>query len=1293
MEYETLITDCQPSTRGRVLAAVGPVLWIAISYVDPGKWAASVEGGARIGFDLSLLVLIVNCAAILCQYLSARIAIATGKNLAQICSEEYNDLTCILLGIQAEISMIVLDLTMVLGTAYGLNAVFGIDLFNCVFLTGIDAVLFPFLASLLGNPRAKILSICLACFILVSYGSGVLVSQPESSLSMGGILNKLTGENAFTFMSILGANIMPHNLYLHSSIVQGEGQTDVSKGALCYDHFFATLCIFSGIFLVNSMLVNLAANVFYSSGIISLTSQDALSLLDQGFRSTIAAVALIFIMFVSNQLVAVSWSLGRQVTTQDFFRLEIPDWLHRATIRIIAIIPALFCVWNSGGEGIFQLLIFTQVVVALLLPASVIPLFRVASSRSIMGVFKNSLLVEFFALVSFIGILGLKIVFVIELVFGSSDWVVSLRWNIGSSVPISYLILLKVAFASLCLMLWLAITPLKSARSGVDTPALKWDSKVVKVEPSIERGPTEVSEVQRQLEKCVKKQEHELSSERFSGSHQNLPNPTPDLNLPETLLDSEINLDLTTIQENTSDVTFSKPAPGNPEAPTTISESAFPGPGVIDETESLNDADLSTESKDVVEKTLKIEGDVQIEKDYEADHWKPQESIKDVSESGQSLSSDGPGSFRSIGAKTDEVGSGAGSLSRIAGLGRAARRQLTSVLDEFWGQLFDYHGLVTHEAKAKKMDVLLGVDSKVDSKSSFASVKLESISKDSSGYIPSPGGRGPDLLRTSSLYNSSMQHIGQGNIASPLGVQQGSPMWSNSMHLIDAYMRNSSHNALDNGERRYHSVHVPSSSDGNDQQPATIHGYDMASYLGRMAKEKGSDYQRSQLESLKQASAPSLKLNSIDSYSRPLGQKPQNGLRKPPGFHNVPVSVSRNNSLKSERPLQDVGTPELTDYSNNPANVKKFYSLPDISGLYIPRRDSSSDRSAQWDNSMSYGQSISRQAREQMSSSAASWVGTALGINEFSPPKVCRDAFSLQFSSSSGAGSLWSKQPYEQFGVADKSPSKIPEAASIIDMEAKLLQAFRSCIVRLLKLEGSEWLFRQNDGADEDLIDRVAARERILHEAESRTVDRKLGTAMRIDEIDQSKFMSIPNCGDGCVWRVDLILSFGVWCIHRILELSLMESRPELWGKYTFVLNRLQGIIDLAFSKPRSPMAPCFCLQLPVGYQQKSSPPVSNGCLPPPSKLGRGKFTTAAMLLDLVKDVEIAISCRKGRTGTAAGDVAFPKGKENLASVLKRYKRRLSNKPVGEKPVEVGHGHGVRKIALSSSPLSSPQGL
>lgn len=124
----------------------------------------------------------------------------------------------------------------------------------------------------------------------------------------------------------------------------------------------------------------------------------------------------------------------------------------------------------------------------------------------------------------------------------------------------------------------------------------------------------------------------------------------------------------------------------------------------------------------------------------------------------------------------------------------------------------------------------------------------------------------------------------------------------------------------------------------------------------------------------------------------------------------------------------------------------------------------------------------------------------------------------------------------------------------------------------------------------------------------------------------------------------------------------------------------VQGVIDPAFSKPRSPMVPCFCLQMPASHQQRINPVVSNGMLPPTAKPGRGKCTTAATLLDLIKDVEIAISCRKGRTGTAAGDVAFPKGKENLASVLKRYKRRLSSKAMSSH-----EGSGSRK-ALSSAP-------
>ncbi|KAB1223740.1 Ethylene-insensitive protein 2 [Morella rubra] len=167
----------------RLLPAVVPVLLISVGYVDPGKWAATVEGGARFGFDLLPLMLVFNFAAILCQYLSARIGLVTGRDLAQICRDEYDKFTCLFLGVQIELSVIALDLTM-------------------------------------ENGKAKFLFICMSGFILLSVVLGVLISQTEISLSMNWMLPKLSGENAFALMSLLGANIMPHNFFLHSSIVQ-----------------------------------------------------------------------------------------------------------------------------------------------------------------------------------------------------------------------------------------------------------------------------------------------------------------------------------------------------------------------------------------------------------------------------------------------------------------------------------------------------------------------------------------------------------------------------------------------------------------------------------------------------------------------------------------------------------------------------------------------------------------------------------------------------------------------------------------------------------------------------------------------------------------------------------------------------------------------------------------------------------------------------------------------------------------------------------------------------------------
>ncbi|KAG2685591.1 hypothetical protein I3760_10G132000 [Carya illinoinensis] len=1281
-----------------VLPAVAPVLLISIVYVDPGKWAAIAESGSHFGFELVAWMLVFNFAAILCQYLSARIGLVTGRDLAQICRDEYDKFTCLFLGVQIELSVIVLDLTSILGLAHGLNLLFGWDLFSCVFLTAINIILFPLFAILLENSKAKFLCICISGFILLSVVLGVLISQTEISLSMNWILTKLCGENAFALMSLLGASIMPHNFFLHSSIVQSQGSPNISKDAMCHNHFVAILCVFSGIYLVNYVLMISAANVF--SGLVLLTFQDSMSLMEQVFRSPIAPFAYLLVLFFSNQITSLNWGQCGQVVLHDFLKVDIPAWLHCATIRVISVVPALYCVWSSGAEGMYQLLIVTQVMVALLLPSSVIPLFRVAASRPIMGVYKISQFVEFLTLITFIGMLVLKLIFMVEMIFGNSDWVANLRWNMGGGLSFPYPVLVVTACASLGLMLWLLATPLKSASAGLDAQLYRGTPEAVPG-TSTEREDTDLTGTGYHGEAPVQKQEPLSARGKDLKSHSDMPVGF-DVDFPEHIMEPDQEIDLTTVVENCSKaILSSSPICGmDGSAATVESVPSIPLSTVSNEVSDVKFLDKTVQAKSMfpLEKTLGIEGELQIEKDNdEGDTWEPEESSKGLFGSTQSLISEGPGSFRSLSGKGDEGGSGTGSLSRLAGLGRAARLQLAAVLDEFWGQLYDFHGQATQEAKSKKLDVVLGVDSK----SASSSLKVDTTAKEFSRCLLSVGVKGSDNLITSSLYEAPKQQNVQRNSESSYGVQRGSSsLWSNPMQLLDAYVQNPSHNVLDSGERRYSSLRNLPSTESWDYQPATIHGYQIASY--RMAKERNSDNLNNPMQSAA-LSTPSLGVTGYrDSIAFALGQKLQNGFSS--GQPSTP-SISRESPFHSERPA---------DIMASSADTKKYHSLPDMSGFSVPQRDLYvTDKSAQWDHPIGYGSSVRRTGYEPSlhpNPNLGLRTGAPLAFDELSPSKINRDGFSSQLSPTS-TGSLWSRQPFERFGVADKNltvgsggvgsrPSSITqEATSVVDSEAKLLQAFRDCIVKLLKLEGSDWLFSQNDGADEDLIDHVAARERFLYEAETREMnrvvhrgdpqylssERKFGTAMRNNEVSFNNFFisSVPHCGEGCIWRPDLMVSFGVWCIHRILDLSLMESRPQLWGKYTYVLNRLQGIIDVAFVKPRSPMSPCFCLQIPATFLQKSSPPVSNGMPPPASKPGRGKCTTAGMLLDMVKDVEIAISCRKGRTGTAAGDVAFPKGKENLASVLKRYKRRLSSKPVG-----VHEASGPRKV-LTSAPYSS----
>ncbi|KAI4318878.1 hypothetical protein MLD38_032535 [Melastoma candidum] len=1267
----------------RWLPALTPVLLVSTGYIDPGKWAVTVEGAVRFGFDMVAFLLVFNCAAVLCQSLSAHIAVVTGKNLAEIYKEEYDQCLCFFLGIQAEVSTIASDIAMVLGIAHGLNLLLGLDLFSCFFFTAVEAALYPFSANFLESCKDKFQWLRIGCVILFASAFGVLLSQAEISASPNGLTTKLSGEGVYVLMGLLGAGILPQNIYLHSVLVQKQTQTSM-RSSLYNDHLFTTICVFSGIYLGSYILATSVVNASINDpGLVLLTFQDAMSLIEQLLRSPIAALAYLLVLTGASQITSLIWNIGGEPVLHNLLRLDIPSWVHRAGIRMVSILSATYFLRNSGAEGLYQLLILMQVIVALLLPSSLIPLFRVATSRTLMGGHRITQFVEFVALITLICMLGLKIVFVVEMIFGSSDWAGNFLWNIGSGSSSPYVILLTAACASISLMLWLATTPLRSASSPINSQEWNWDPQMTTSGNNRGRELSSLDESGPVCEEKIEKLDASTES-NYSEKISVISAVTCKSDTPE--VESQPIRHWTVIEDRQSAVTSPTPQVGPHEEKTARDESV-----------SESSAGESTDSISLEVKVKKINVIEAVEKIVQAENGgRPKKGDDEISFGGEEIPKtisgstlEAPGSLRSLNGKGDDSGTAAGSLSRLAGLGRAARRQLAATLDEFWGQLFDLHGQVTQEAKLKKFDVILGIESK--SVSSMQKVGASVL--DASSYFPNLGGAGSDPLVGSGLFETLEHQRMQTALDSPYRMTSGS-LSSQQLRLLRACEKVSSGGFPDAGERRYSSLRLPPpSSKGFNDQPATVHGYQLAPYLSIIDNERSSDLNR-QSGSPVQKSLSLGPLNYKDSNAFSLGQKLQNATSFKQSSLQQTFS-SRNNLMQPEMPYYEPFSQASSTGVISPINEKKYRSMPDISGASLFHRNMSNpDRNTQWDNGTRYGLPLNKPSYEPSPFSSSGTIGSPLAFDEISPPENYRNALSLQLTSNVGSTSLWSRQPFEQFGLDDRSwsttqgfesnpnmtaiPVEIPD---LMDPEVMLLQSLRQCILKLLKLEGSDWLFKQNTGVDEELIDRVAAREKVLNEAENREMTHRAHVAdMQYPPSDRRSIASVksneagtgilsvptvPHCGDGCIWNAELIISFGVWCIRRILDLSLVESRPELWGKYTYVLNRLQGVIDPAFSKPRSPAASCFCLQiLGANALPTSFPVLRNGdTLPPPVKVAQGKCTTAAVLLDTIKDVEVAISGRKGRTGTAAGDVAFPKGKENLASVLKRYKRRLSKLP------------------------------
>jgi manganese transport protein len=375
----------------RFLAFLGPGYMVAVGYMDPGNWATSLAGGSKFGYALLFVALVSNLMAIVLQSLSARLAIASGRDLAQACRDAYPIWVAIPLWIAAEIAIIATDVAEVIGTAIGLNLLFGIPLEIGVILTALDVFLILWLQRR-GFRKLEAFVITLLGVIAVCFGIQVALASPD----WGGVILGFAPttdilrnpEMLYLALGILGATVMPHNLYLHSAIVQTRAWGDSlpeKREALKFATIDSTVALMFAL-TINAAILILAAASFHANGqtdVAELSDAHRLigPLLGAGIAPMLFAVALLACGLNST----VTATLAGQAVMEGFLHLRLQPWVRRLITRGIAILPAAGVTLLYGAEGTGRLLILTQVVLSLQLSFAVIPLVRFTTDRARMG--------------------------------------------------------------------------------------------------------------------------------------------------------------------------------------------------------------------------------------------------------------------------------------------------------------------------------------------------------------------------------------------------------------------------------------------------------------------------------------------------------------------------------------------------------------------------------------------------------------------------------------------------------------------------------------------------------------------------------------------------------------------------------------------------------------------------------------------------------------------------------------------------------------------------------------------
>jgi manganese transport protein len=452
--HESVATQNKTSVFKKILAFFGPAYLVSVGYMDPGNWATDIAGGSQFGYTLLWVLLMSNLMALLLQSLSARLGIVTKRDLAQASRETYPKFINYILYFLAEIAIAACDLAEVLGMAIGINLLFGIPLLQGVMITVLDTFLLLFLINK-GIKKMEAFIIALVMIIGISFIFEMIFAQPEVGGILRGLIPSMPNDTAlYIAIGIIGATVMPHNLYLHSSLVQTR-KFDRSpagiKQAIKYNFIDSTIAL-NLAFFVNAAILILAAATFYKNGMFEIAEiQDAYKMLEPllgtNWAPTLFAIALI----AAGQSSTITGTLAGQIIMEGYLNLRIQPWVRRIITRLIAIVPAVIVILVFGESATGKMLILSQVILSLQLGFAIIPLIHFVSDKSKMGEFAISKKTQIASWIVALIIVSLNA----KLVFNEIQ-----DWLIASENPIIlWLTVVPLAFGFLILLLYIVINP------------------------------------------------------------------------------------------------------------------------------------------------------------------------------------------------------------------------------------------------------------------------------------------------------------------------------------------------------------------------------------------------------------------------------------------------------------------------------------------------------------------------------------------------------------------------------------------------------------------------------------------------------------------------------------------------------------------------------------------------------------------------------------------------------------------------------------------------------------------